>query len=131
MSMFVPEDFAKRPGRADLETELRSWLRSIPLTERIDFIRRLWPLNYRFALSLVRSSQLPTVEVVSLLEHWLSLGQHNTAEGLIEGLMPVVGESRFWRTAAQGDLTQAMEELLNYYGHGQLAKYKSEKAENC
>ncbi len=133
MSKYVPEDFEKRPGHAEAEKQLRGWLRSISLAERIDFIKRLWPLNYRFALSLLRSSQIPKGEVVALLEHWLSLGQHNAAQGLIEGLEPVLGERRFWQVAAQAELTLAMEDFLNYHGHGQLAKYKiavTEKRQN-
>lgn len=129
MSKYVPEEFETQSGCSEAEKELRIWLHSIPLAERINFIKRLWPLNYRFTLSLVRSSQIPISEVVELLEHWLSLGQHNAAQGLIEGLEPVLGEHRFWKVATQVELTPAMEDFLNYHGHGQLAKYKTAVAE--
>jgi hypothetical protein len=78
---FTPEQFAKLTGDANVETELKKWLRSISVEERIEFIKKLWPLNYRFALSLVRTSQLSTEDVSNLLKDWLILGQHNAAKG--------------------------------------------------
>jgi len=36
----------------------------------------------------------------------------------------MLGEKRFWKTAAELQLEPTMEEFLNYYGRGQLASYK-------
>lgn len=123
---FFPEQFSRRPGVAQIDTELRKWLRSRPVTERLKFIKTLFSHNYRYALSLVRSSQLPTEEVVLLLKSWLLLGKHNCSNGLTQGLVPVIGERRFWTTAAQLELTQMMSEFLNYYSHGKLQQYIDE-----
>ena len=125
MNKFQPEQFERLSGNAQVETELRHWLRGLPVAERIDFIRRLWALNSKFAISLVRSSQIPAREAVSLLQYWLSLNNHNAAERLIEGFVPMLGEDRFWQAAAELELEPAMEDFLNYYGRGQLQRHKT------
>jgi len=119
---FTPEQFETLSGKSNTETQLRKWLRSLPSSDRVDFIRRLWSLNYRFALSLVRSSQLSLQEVSSLLRHWLLLGQHNAAQRLISDLEPLLGKERFWRIVQEAELSPAMREFLNYHSHGELER---------
>jgi hypothetical protein len=121
---FKPEQFVRRSGTAQVDTELRRWLRSIPVPQRIDFIKDLYSHNYRYAVSLVRSSQLPAYEVTRLLQHWLLSSSHNASRGLIEGFVPMLGETRFWTIAAKFDVTPTMAEFLNYYGQGKLNEYR-------
>jgi hypothetical protein len=120
---FLPEQFARRSGIAQEDTELRKWLRSCPVNARMAFINELFGHNYRYAISLVRSSQLPIEDVMQLLRAWLLLGKHNCSSGLIQGLIPVLGERRFWETAAKLELTEAMSDFLNYHSHGKLRQY--------
>lgn len=122
---FKPEQFVRRSGTAQVDTELRRWLRSIPVPKCIDFIKDLYSHNCRYAVTLVRSSQLPTDDVTRLLRHWLVSSSHNASRGLIEGFVPVLGEARFWMIAAESDVTPAMAEFLNYYGQGKLNKYRA------
>lgn len=110
---FKPEQFARRSGTAQVDTELRQWSRSLPISQRVDFIKGVYSHNYRYAVALVRSSQLPFNEVTQLLQHWLLSSSHNASCGLIEGLVPMIGESRFWTIAAKTDVAPAMAELLN------------------
>ncbi|MFL6636820.1 MAG: hypothetical protein ACJ8HJ_31385 [Massilia sp.] len=121
---FKPEQFVRRSGTAQVDTELRRWLRSIPVPQRIDFIKDLYSHNYRYAVALVRSSQLPTDEVTRLLQHWLLSSSHNASRGLIEGFVPMLGEARFWTIAAESDVTPTIAEFLNYYGQGKLNQYR-------
>jgi len=123
-SLFKPEQFIRRSGTAKVDTELRRWLRSIPVPQRIDFIKDLYGHNYRYAVALVRSSQLPADEVTRLLQHWLLSSSHNASRGLIEGLEPMMGEARFWTIAAKCEVTPTMAEFLNYYGRGKLNHYR-------
>jgi hypothetical protein len=122
---FKPEQFVRRSGTSQVDTELRRWLRSLPVAQRIDFIKDLYSHNYRYAVALVRSSQLPIDEVTRLLQHWLRSSSHNASRGLIEGLVPMIGEARFWTIAAESDVTPTMAEFLNYYGQGKLNQYRS------
>jgi hypothetical protein len=121
---FKPEQFVRRSGTAQVDTELRRWLRSIPVPQRINFIEDLYGHNYRYAVALVRSSQLPIDEVTRLLQHWLLSSSHNASRGLIEGLVPMIGEARFWTIAAKSNVTPTMAEFLNYYGRGKLNYYR-------
>lgn len=123
---FLPENFARRSGIGQDDTMLRRWLRSRPLAERLTFINKLFGHNYRYAISLTRSSQLPIDDVLQLLKGWLLLGKHNCSLGLMEGLVPIVGERRFWTTVAKLELTPAMTDFLNYHSHGKLRKYVAE-----
>lgn len=122
---FKPEQFIRRSGTAQVDTELRRWLRSIPVPQRIDFIKELYSHNYRYAVALVRSSQLPTDEVTQLLKHWLVSSSHNASRGLIEGLVPMMGEAEFWKITAQVEVAPTMAEFLNYYGAGKLDQYRA------
>ncbi|MDM0059001.1 hypothetical protein [Variovorax fucosicus] len=112
---FVPEQFKTRPAVAQVDMDLRKWLRSTPIEERIEFIRKLWPLNYRYSLSLVRSSQLPPTQVELLLEEWLRAGQHNAAKGLIDSLEPVLGSTRFWKVVDATETSEGMRNFVNYH----------------
>ena len=117
---FSPEQFAKRSGMARIETDLKKWLLRISVADRVDFIKKLWPMNYRFALILVQSSQLPIKESENLLRHWLIADQHNAAEQLIKRLEPVLGERKFWKIVSQEQLSPAMRDFLSYHSHGRL-----------
>lgn len=123
---FLPENFARRSGIGQDDTELRRWLRSQPVAKRLTFINTLFGHNYRYAISLTRSSKLSIEDVVQLLQGWLLLGKHNCSYGLMQGLIPVLGERRFWTTAAKLELTPAMSDFLNYHSHGKLAIYVAE-----
>lgn len=123
---FTPEQFVHYSGTAQIDVELRRWLRSQVMSERVDFINTLFPHNYRYALALVRSSMLPTDEIARMLRYWLSLGTHNCSQGLIDGLVPVLGERRFWSIAAQAELSPAMSDFLNYHSHGKLEQYRNQ-----
>jgi len=79
---FKPEQFIRRSGNAQVDTELRRWLRALPVSQRVDFIKGLYSHNYRYAVALVRSSQLPTNQVTLLLQHWLLSSSHNVSRGL-------------------------------------------------
>ena len=122
---FRSEQFIRRSGTVQVDTELRRWLRSIPAPQRIDFIKELYSFNYRYVVALVRSSQLPTDEVTQLLKHWLVSSSHNASRGLIEGLVPMMGEAAFWKITAQVEVAPAMAEFLNYYGAGKLDQYRA------
>jgi len=123
---YKPEQFVRRSGIAQVDTELRRWLRSQSVSERIEFIRTLFPRNYRYALSLTRSSQLPLEEVILLLQHWLTSASHNCSKGLIDGLVPVLGETRFWKIAAKTELTPIMSDFLNYHSNRKLKQYREQ-----
>jgi hypothetical protein len=121
-NLFTPEQFARRPGIAQIETDLMRWLRSRPVDDRVSFIAALWPLNCNFALVLVRRTQLPTGAVVSLLRSWLQQGQHSAADRLIRCLVPVLGESRFWSTVESESLDPQMAHFLDYHSGGHLKR---------
>ena len=121
---FKPEQFVRRSGTAQIDTELRRWLRSVPVPQRIEFLKDLYNHNYRYAVALVRSSQLPINEVTRLIQHWLLSSSHNASRGLIEGLVPMIGEARFWTIAAESEVTPTMAEFLNYHGQGKLDHYR-------
>lgn len=125
MEKFSPEQFEKRSGHAQVETELRKYLRSISVPERIDFINRLWPLNYVFAVSLAKSSQIPQQELAELLNDWLVQNKHNTVKVLVEEFEPLLGENRFWKIVAKCELSTTMVEFLNYHGKGKLSLHKN------
>jgi len=125
MEKFSPEQFEKRSGQAQVETDLRKYLRSVPVLERIDFINRLWPLNYVFAVSLARSSQIPQQELAELLNDWLAQNKHNTVKVLIEEFEPLLGENRFWKIATECELSTTMVEFLNYHGKGKLSLHQN------
>ncbi|WEF35167.1 hypothetical protein [Pseudoduganella chitinolytica] len=117
-------NFLRRPGTAQVDTELRRWLRSLPVEQRVDFLRSLYGHNYRYAITLMRSSQLPLHQVVQLLQHWLLFSSHNCSRGLVAGFVPMIGEARFWTIAAKLDLNPTMADFLNYHGRGKLNHYR-------
>jgi hypothetical protein len=121
---FKPEQFLRRSGTAQVDTDLRRWLRSLTVSQRVEFIESLYIHNYRYAVALVRSSQLPIEEVTRLLQHWLLSSSHNASRGLVEGFVPMIGEARFWTIVAKLDVTPTMAEFLNYYGRGKLNQYR-------
>jgi hypothetical protein len=117
---FTPEQFSNRPNNAKVERELRNWILSQPVEERITFIKNLYLINYPFALIVLHWAQLPIKETKILFRYWLREGKHNTAQELIKQLVPMLGESTFWRIAAEEELPPAMKDFLNYHSHGRL-----------
>jgi len=115
---FAPEQFRTRPATAQVDVDLRKWLRGIPVEERVEFIQKLWPLNYTYSLSLVRSSQLPSRYIEMLLRQWLQAGQHNAAKGLIDSLEPVLGTVRFWKVVDATVLSEGMQNFIDYHRGG-------------
>lgn len=117
---FRPEQFTKRPGLAQTETDLRRWLREVPVPERVVFLRALWPMNFAFCLSLAKSSQLPVEQVLELLREWLGSGKVDAAKGLVEAIEPLIGEARFWTAARGARMTPQMRHMLEYQSRGLL-----------
>ena len=124
---FTPEQVASRSGTAQTDKDVRQWLVGLPIAERLDFLKQLWPLNYRYALKLLQAAQLSRQENEDMFRHWLRTGQHNTAQELIKRLEPVLGERRFWQIASQEVVAPVMRELLNYYGGGRLGSQPDRK----
>ncbi|WP_426134798.1 hypothetical protein [Pseudomonas sp. PWP3-1b2] len=119
-SRFTPEQVASRSGLAQVDRDVKQWLVGLPISERLDFLKRLWPLNYRYSLKLLQSAQLPRQENEYMFRHWLRAGHHNTAQELIKRLQPVLGERKFWLIASQEELSPTMRDFMNYYSHGRL-----------
>lgn len=117
---FTPEQVASRSGITQVDKDVRHWLVRLPIAERLDFLKQLWPLNYRYTLKLLQAAQLPWQENEDMFRHWLRTGHHNTAQELIKRLEPVLGERKFWEIASQEVVTPVMWEFLNYYGGGRL-----------
>ena len=117
---FTPEQFTTRPEKAQVESDLKKWLLSLNVEKRIEFIKQLWPINFRFALILVQASQLPRKELEKIFRHWLREGHHNTAQELIKRFVPILGERKFWRIASQENISPVMRDFLNYHSHGRL-----------
>lgn len=117
---FTPEQFSTRPGIAQVETNLQRWLKELPVEERMDFIARLWPINYPLALILMQSSQLPARQIEVLLRLWLAEGRHNTAQKLIQYFVVTMGEKKFWKVVVDVELLPAMRDFINYHSRGRL-----------
>lgn len=117
---FTLEQLASRTGTHPMDKQVRNWLVSLPRAERVDFLKRLWPMNYKYTLVLVQAAQLSGQENEHLLRHWLRLGQHNAAENLIQRMEPTLGEKRFWQIASEEKLSAAMRDFMNYHSHGRL-----------
>jgi hypothetical protein len=126
---FTPEQVASRSGIAQVDKDVRHWLVRLPIAERLDFLKQLWPLNYRYTLKLLQAAQLPRQENENIFRHWLRTGQHNTAQELITRLEPVWGERKFWEIASQEALMPVMRDFLNYYGGGRLGSQSDVKCE--
>ena len=119
-SRFTPDQVASRSGNAQVDKDVRNWLVGLPIADRLDFLKQLWPLNFRYSLILLQAAQLPRQGNEYLFRYWLSTGHHNTAQELIKRLQPVLGERKFWQIASQEKLSPTMREFMNYYGHGRL-----------
>lgn len=119
---FTAEQVCSRTGKGKQDKNVRLWLISVPVTERAEFLKKLWPLNYRYALELFQAAQLPANENRQLVRHWLLTGHHNAAQVLIQRATAVLGEKTFWRIASEETLTPAMREFLNYYGGNRLGE---------
>ncbi|PHN25159.1 hypothetical protein [Pseudomonas sp. ICMP 561] len=119
-SRFKPEQVASRSGNAQVDKDVRNWLVGLPIADRLDFLKQLWPLNFRYSLILFQAAQLPRQENEYLFRYWLRTGHHNTAQELIKRLQPVLGERKFWQIASREKLSPTMREFMNYYGHGRL-----------
>lgn len=97
---------------AQVESDLKKWLLSLDVEERIEFIKQLWPINFRFALILVQASQLPRKELDKIFRYCLREGHHNTAQELIKRFIPMLGENKFWRIASQENTPLQCETFL-------------------
>ncbi|MBW8355646.1 MAG: hypothetical protein K0M54_17675 [Pseudomonas sp.] len=117
---FTPEQLAHNTGTSAMDRQCRQWLLSLPAPERVNFLKRLWPLNFSYALLLQHAVQLSRQENQQLFRHWLRTGHHNTAQELIKRLQPLLGEETFWRIASQETLTAPMRDLMNYHSKGRL-----------
>lgn len=117
---FTPEQISTCPTAAQVEIDLKKWLKEIAVEERINFIVQLWPISYLLALILVQSSQLPKKEVEGLLRRWLAEGHHNAAQKIIEYFVVMLGERKFWKVVSQVELSPAMREFINYHSHRHL-----------
>ncbi|KTC18556.1 hypothetical protein AO390_03165 [Pseudomonas marginalis ICMP 11289] len=94
-SRFTPEQVAKRSGIAQVDKDVRQWLVGLPVPERLEFLKRPWPLNYRYSLILLQAAQLPRQANEHMLKYWLRNGSHNAAQELIR---------RFWERRSSGRL---------------------------
>jgi hypothetical protein len=117
---FTPEQFSTRPSVAQVEADLKKWLKEIAVENRVDFIVRLWPINYPLALILVQSSQLPVKEIEGLLRRWLTEGHHNAAQQIIKYFVAMLGERKFWRVVSETELSPVMRDFINYHSQGHL-----------
>lgn len=125
-SRFTPEQVAKRSGIAQVDKDVRQWLVSLPVPERLEFLKRLWLLNYRYSLILLQPAQLPRQANEHMLKYWLRNGSHNAAQELIRRLQPALGETKFWQIASQEELSPAMRDFMNYYSRGRLDSKSNE-----
>jgi len=126
-SRFTPEQVASRCGIAQMDRHVRQWLVGLPIAERLDFLKRLWALNYRYSLKLLQAAQLPRQENEYLFRHWLRTGHHNTAQELIKRFQPILGERKFWQIASHEKLSPTMRDFMNYHSHGRLYSQPEEK----
>ncbi|KAB0546221.1 hypothetical protein F7R01_22560 [Pseudomonas argentinensis] len=117
---FTHEQLAKLTGTNQIESNLRKWLISLSVEERIAFISELWPTNFLLALKLTQAAQLPRKEMEEFFRSLLRKSHHNTAQEIIKRFTPMLGEKKFWRIAAQEEITPTMRDFLNYYGRGRL-----------
>jgi len=114
MGPFVASDFRTRPAIAQIETDLRKWLRGCPPSERVVFLRELWPVNPHFALVLAGACQLPAKEAEALLAEWL-LGESRNARAILRTFVPLLGAGHFWCVVAETETTEAMAHMLEYH----------------
>lgn len=117
---FTHEQLAKLTGTNQIESSLKKWLISLSVEERIAFLSELWPTNFRLALKLTQAAQLPRKETEKIFRHLLRESHHNAAQEIIKRFTPMLGEKKFWRIAAQEEITPAMRDFLNYYGRGRF-----------
>ncbi|WP_145145315.1 hypothetical protein [Pseudomonas duriflava] len=123
---FSLEQIASRSGQSKMDRLVRHWLIGLPVAARIDFLKQLWPLNYRFALILTQAAQLPKRENQDLFKYLLRTSSHNAAEELINRFEPILGKERFWQIASVEELSPAMQDFLNYHSGSHLKRLSSE-----
>jgi hypothetical protein len=68
-SRFTPQQVASRSGNAQVDKDVRQWLVGLPIAERVDFLKQLWPLNFRYSLRLLQAAQLPRQENEYMFRH--------------------------------------------------------------
>ena len=117
---FTHEQLAKLTGTNQIESTLRKWLISLSVEERIALLSELRPTNFRLALTLAQAAQLPRKEIEEFFRYLLRESHHNAAQEIIKRFTPMLGEKKFWRIAAQEEITPAMRDFLNYYSRGRL-----------
>ena len=113
---FTHEQLAKLTGTNQIESSLKKWLISLSVEERIAFLSELWPTNFRLALKLTQAAQLPRKETEKFFRHLLRESHHNAAQEIIKRFTPMLGEKKFWRIAAQEEITPAMRDFLTITG---------------
>jgi hypothetical protein len=118
--MASEEQSAKHSGRARTYRELKVWLRTLPIAERMEFLEQLAHRNERFALRLAKSARLTPEAAQRFLQGRLH-GDHAFAPLLIRYFEPLIGKDRFWQIAAQNLRPDSlMFRALNYHGSGRL-----------
>lgn len=122
---FTPQHVALHPRDGRVHRRILKQLAALPIAERIDFLKQLWSLDFRYTLKLFKGARLPAQESQQLFRHWLQVGHHNAAQALIEHVPAVLGERIFWRIVVEEPLTPTMLDFLNYYGKGRLKNPES------
>lgn len=118
--MAPDEQSAKQSGRAQTYLELKTWLRALPMAERVEFLEQLAQRNERFALRLGKSARLTPEAAERFLQGRL-LGDHVFAPLLIRYFEPLIGKARFRQIAARNLRPESqMFRALNYHSGGQL-----------
>ena len=87
---------ANRSLRVQVYQELKLWLRTQPVPERIRFLNDLARKNERFSLRLLRSVHLPVEALIDLLPQRLG-GHPGNAAYIVKCFEPQLGRRRFWR----------------------------------
>jgi len=118
--MAIEEQSAKGSDRTRTYREVKAWLRTQPMAERVEFLEQLAPRNERFSLRLAKSARLTPEAAERFLKGRLH-GDHVLAPMLIRYFEPLMGKDRFWQIAAQNLRPESlMFRALNFHGGGQL-----------
>jgi general secretion pathway protein N len=118
--MNPPEPVAARSARAQTYRELKAWLRTLPVTERVRFLNQLAQSNERFSLHLTKSARLSPEALTEVLQNRLS-GNPKNAILLIQYFEPLLGSRRFWRLVTHSVRPESMMfQSLDRFSGGRL-----------
>lgn len=118
--MASEEQSDQHTGRRRTYRELKTWLRTLPDAERVEFLDQLAQRNERFSLRLAKSARLSPEAAGRFLRGRLH-GDHVFAPLLIRYFEPLIGKDRFWQIAAQNLRPESlMFRALNFHSGGQL-----------